>query len=85
MSDGVTSANDSPSFKDLIATPEKLWPHMQSNRKRRVKHACLITASPHKRRLIEIKQQKIAAEKTGAMNKVKAIKRKLDKDMKVTA
>jgi len=81
-SEGVMSANHSPSFKDLIAIPEKLRPHVQSTRKRRVGHACLITGSPHKRMLIELKQQKIAAQEKSTAKKVKAAQKKAEKDLK---
>lgn len=54
-----TSDSEAPSFRELIPIPTKLEPNSnQSSRKRRVGHACVITASPHKRMLVEAREQK---------------------------
>lgn len=74
-----TSDSEAPSFRELIPIPTKLEPNSnQSSRKRRVGHACVITASPHKRMLVEAREQKKESIQKKEERKAKLMLKKLE-------
>jgi len=70
----------SPSFREMIPVPTKLQPKSnQSGRKRRAGHACIITASPHKKMLVDSRQQKKEVTEKKAERKAKMMQKKMQK------
>ena len=74
-----TSDSEALSFRELIPIPTKLEPNSnQSSRKRRVGHACVITASPHKRMLVEAREQQKESIQKKEERKAKLMQKKLE-------
>ena len=73
-----------PSFRELIPTPVGLSASSRATtRKRRVGHACVLTASPYKKQLIENKRLKMEAQEKKVNRSKKAVEKEVNKQLKL--
>ena len=83
----VTTVESSPTFRSFIPVPTTSTPRATSSekeavkRKRKVGHACILTASPNKRMLVEAKQHKLQTERKREERKRKSDEKKFEKEI----